>query len=48
MRRTVDHIVAVVHIGLRIYGWDVGEEGALEPIGSWDGVPAAVAGLAAS
>lgn len=34
--------------GARIYGWAVGEEGALEPIGSWDGVPATVAGLAAS
>jgi 6-phosphogluconolactonase len=34
--------------GARIYGWAVGEEGSLEPIGSWKGVPATVAGLAAS
>jgi 6-phosphogluconolactonase len=34
--------------GGRIYGWSVDAEGTLEPIGSWDGVPATVAGLAAS
>jgi 6-phosphogluconolactonase len=33
--------------GGRIYGWSVGAAGALEPVGSWDGVPATVAGLAA-
>jgi 6-phosphogluconolactonase len=32
----------------RIYGWSVNAEGSLEPVGSWDGVPATVAGLAAS
>jgi 6-phosphogluconolactonase len=32
----------------RIYGWSVGVEGSLEPVGSWDGLPATVAGLAAS
>jgi hypothetical protein len=31
-----------------IYGWSVDAEGALEPIGSWGGLPATVAGLAAS
>src|SRR5215217_4937343 len=31
-----------------IYGWSVDAEGALEPIGSWEGVPKTVAGLAAS
>jgi 6-phosphogluconolactonase len=31
----------------RIFGWSV-ERGNLSPIGSWDGVPATVAGLAAS
>ncbi|MDQ3965080.1 MAG: lactonase family protein, partial [Actinomycetota bacterium] len=31
-----------------IYGWSVDAEGSLEPVGSWDGVPATVAGLAAS
>ena len=32
----------------RIYGWSVDAEGSLEPVGSWDGLPATVAGLAAS
>jgi 6-phosphogluconolactonase len=34
--------------GGRIYGWSVEAEGTLEPVGSWEGVPATVAGLAAS
>ena len=34
--------------GGRIYGWLVEAEGALEPVGSWEGVPETVAGLAAS
>ena len=34
--------------GGRIYGWSVGTDGALEPVGSWEGVPETVAGLAAS
>jgi 6-phosphogluconolactonase len=34
--------------GGRIYGWSVAAEGALEPLGSWEGVPETVAGLAAS
>jgi 6-phosphogluconolactonase len=34
--------------GGRIYGWSVDAEGALELAGSWDGLPATVAGLAAS
>jgi 6-phosphogluconolactonase len=32
----------------RIYGWLVAAEGSLEPLGSWEGMPATVAGLAAS
>ena len=32
----------------RIFGYAVGEDGSLDPIGSWDGLPATVAGLAAS
>src|SRR3712207_752829 len=32
----------------RVYGWSVDSEGSLAPVGSWDGVPATVAGLAAS
>jgi len=31
----------------RIFGWSV-ESGRLSAIGSWDGIPATVAGLAAS
>jgi 6-phosphogluconolactonase len=34
--------------GGRIYGWAVGAEGSLEPVGSWEGVPSTVAGIAAS
>jgi len=34
--------------GGRIHGWSVGAVGALEPVGSWEGLPATVAGLAAS
>jgi 6-phosphogluconolactonase len=34
--------------GGRIYGWSVGPEGALDPVGSWEGVPETVAGLAAN
>ena len=33
--------------GGHIYGWAVEAEGALEPVGSWEGVPETVAGLAA-
>jgi 6-phosphogluconolactonase (cycloisomerase 2 family) len=32
----------------RIFGWAVGDGGQLDPVGSWDGLPATVAGLAAS
>jgi 6-phosphogluconolactonase (cycloisomerase 2 family) len=32
----------------RIFGWGVGEDGSLSPIGSWEGLPTSVAGLAAS
>ena len=31
----------------RIFGWSVGDGGALAPVGSWEGLPATVAGLAA-
>ena len=31
-----------------IYGWAIDGEGSLTPVGDWDGVPATVAGLAAS
>ena len=34
--------------GGRVYGWSVDADGTLELIGSWDGLPATVAGLAAS
>jgi 6-phosphogluconolactonase (cycloisomerase 2 family) len=31
----------------RVFGWAVGEDGSLAPLGSWDGLPATIAGLAA-
>jgi 6-phosphogluconolactonase len=34
--------------GGRIYGWSVSGGGKLDPVGSWEGLPATVAGLAAS
>jgi 6-phosphogluconolactonase len=34
--------------GGRIYGWSADADGALELVGSWEGVPETVAGLAAS
>ena len=34
--------------GGRIYGWSVDAEGSLEPVGSWQELPATVAGLTAS
>ena len=43
-----DYLYAIDADGGRIYGWSVEAEGALEPIGSWEGVPETVAGLAAS
>jgi 6-phosphogluconolactonase len=32
----------------RIFGWAVGTDGTLSPVGAWDGLPASVAGLAAT
>jgi hypothetical protein len=32
----------------RVFGWSVGDAGTLGPIGPWEGLPASVAGLAAS
>jgi len=32
----------------RVFGWSVSGDGTLAPIGSWEGLPASVAGLAAS
>ncbi len=32
----------------RVFGWTVGDDGALAPVGEFEGVPATVAGLAAS
>jgi len=32
----------------RVFGWAVDANGSLSPLGSWDGLPATVAGLAAS
>jgi 6-phosphogluconolactonase len=41
-------LYAIDSDGGRIYGWSVEAEGSLEPVGSWEGVPETVAGLAAS
>ena len=32
----------------RVFGWSVAGDGSLAPVGSWEGIPASVAGLAAS
>ena len=32
----------------RIFGWTVGGDGSLEPVGEFEGVPPTVAGMAAS
>jgi 6-phosphogluconolactonase (cycloisomerase 2 family) len=32
----------------RIVGWQVGDGGRLDAVGAWEGIPATVAGLAAS
>jgi 6-phosphogluconolactonase len=32
----------------QIFGWEIGGEGSLTPVGDWEGVPETVAGLAAS
>src|SRR5262249_61429551 len=32
----------------RVFGWSVASDGRLSPLGSWDGLPATAAGLAAS
>ncbi|MGH3139358.1 MAG: lactonase family protein [Gaiellales bacterium] len=42
------YLYAVDADSQRVFGWSVGDGGSLEPIGSWDGLPATVAGLAAS
>jgi 6-phosphogluconolactonase len=41
------YLYAIDADGGRIYGWSVDAEGSLEPVGSWDELPATVAGLAA-
>jgi 6-phosphogluconolactonase len=32
----------------QVFGWAVGDSGSLSPIGSWNGLPETVAGLAAT
>ncbi len=32
----------------QVFGWEVGEDGSLAPVGAIDGLPATAAGLAAS
>jgi 6-phosphogluconolactonase (cycloisomerase 2 family) len=41
------HLYAIDADSGAIAGWAVAEDGSLAPIGSWDGLPATVAGLAA-
>ncbi len=48
LTRDGDFLYAIDADGGRVFGWAVGEAGALRSIGSWEGVPATVAGLAAS
>jgi 6-phosphogluconolactonase len=43
-----DFLYAIDADGGRVFGWAVGEAGVLRSVGSWEGVPATVAGLAAS
>ena len=43
-----DFLYAIDADSRRVFGWAVADDGSLEPIGSWDGLPATVAGLAAS
>lgn len=40
------HLYALDADAGAVYGWAVGAGGALAPIGSWDGLPATVAGIA--
>ena len=42
-----DYLYALDADSGSIFGWAVGEGGALSPIGSWDGLPSTAAGLAA-
>jgi 6-phosphogluconolactonase len=41
-------LYAVDADGRRVFGWAVEPDGSLSPLGSWDGLPTTVAGLAAS
>jgi 6-phosphogluconolactonase len=42
------HLYAIDADAQQLFGWAIGHDGALAPIGAFDGVPATVAGLAAS
>jgi 6-phosphogluconolactonase len=42
------HLYAIDADAQKVFGWTVGSDGDLVPIGAFDGVPATVAGLAAS
>src|SRR6266511_224517 len=43
-----DFLYAIDADAGRIFGWAIGEAGTLTAVGSWDGIPTTVAGLAAS
>ena len=42
------HLYAIDADAQRVFGWTVGDDGSLAPVGEFEGVPATVAGLAAS
>jgi hypothetical protein len=42
------YLFAVDADAQRVFGWAVGEDGGLTPVGSFDGLPATVAGFAVS
>ena len=48
LTRDGDFLYAIDADAGRIFGWAVGDAGALTALGSWEGVPETVAGLAAS
>jgi hypothetical protein len=41
-------LVAVDADSRQVFGWELEDGGRLRPLGSWDGLPDTIAGLAAS
>jgi 6-phosphogluconolactonase (cycloisomerase 2 family) len=48
LTRDGSYLYAIDADAQRVHGWSVGSDGRLEPVGAFEGVPATVAGLAAS